>query len=69
MAANRPPVVVTQEVLTHVDLPVAIPDNSPNGAASRTAPEWTPSPESTGAFAKYARLVGSASHGAVTNPV
>ena len=37
--------------------------------ASRTAPEWPTSPEATGAFAKYARLVGSASHGAVTNPV
>jgi dihydroxy-acid dehydratase len=36
--------------------------------SSRTAPEWPRSPEATGAFAKYARLVGSASHGAVTNP-
>jgi dihydroxy-acid dehydratase len=33
----------------------------------RTAPEWTPSPESTGAFGKYARLVGSASQGAITS--
>jgi len=35
--------------------------------ARRTAPEWPASPEATGAFAKYARLVGSASHGAVTS--
>lgn len=34
--------------------------------SSRTAPEWPTSPETTGAFVKYARLVGSASHGAVT---
>jgi dihydroxy-acid dehydratase len=36
--------------------------------ASRQAPAWPVSPESTGAFAKYAALVGSASHGAVTLP-
>ena len=35
---------------------------------ARPAPMWTPSSESTGAFAKYAALVGSASHGAVTLP-
>jgi dihydroxy-acid dehydratase len=36
--------------------------------ASRSVPEWPVSPEATGAFAKYAALVGSASHGAVTRP-
>jgi dihydroxy-acid dehydratase len=36
--------------------------------AARPLPGWRPSPEATGAFAKYARLVGSASHGAVTLP-
>jgi dihydroxy-acid dehydratase len=36
--------------------------------ASRQAPDWPVSPEATGAFAKYAALVGSASHGAVTLP-
>ena len=36
--------------------------------ASRSAAEWPVSPEATGAFAKYAALVGSASHGAVTRP-
>jgi len=36
--------------------------------ASRTVPEWKPSAENTGAYAKYAALVGSASHGAVTLP-
>ena len=36
--------------------------------AARPAPEWVPSSESTGAYAKYAALVGSASHGAVTLP-
>lgn len=35
---------------------------------SRSAPEWKASSEATGAYAKYAALVGSASHGAVTNP-
>ena len=35
---------------------------------SRPAADWPVSPESTGAFAKYAALVGSASHGAVTLP-
>jgi dihydroxy-acid dehydratase len=35
--------------------------------SSRTAPAWSPSEEATGAYAKYARLVGSASHGAVTS--
>jgi dihydroxy-acid dehydratase len=34
---------------------------------SRTAPAWAPSSESSGAFAKYARLVGSASQGAITS--
>jgi dihydroxy-acid dehydratase len=34
--------------------------------ASRPDRIWPVSPESTGAFAKYAALVGSASHGAVT---
>jgi dihydroxy-acid dehydratase len=34
----------------------------------RTAPEWPKSSEATGAYAKYAALVGSASHGAVTLP-
>jgi dihydroxy-acid dehydratase len=33
---------------------------------ARPAPEWKRSREATGAFAKYAKLVGSASHGAVT---
>jgi dihydroxy-acid dehydratase len=36
--------------------------------ASRPEPEWRPDAECTGAFAKYAALVGSASHGAVTTP-
>ena len=36
--------------------------------ASRPEIEWPRSPESTGAYAKYAALVGSASHGAVTLP-
>jgi len=36
--------------------------------ASRPARQWPVSAESTGAFAKYAALVGSASHGAVTLP-
>ena len=36
--------------------------------AARPTPEWPVSSESTGAFAKYAVLVGSASHGAVTTP-
>ncbi|RST29476.1 dihydroxy-acid dehydratase [Sphingomonas ginkgonis] len=36
--------------------------------ARRPAPSWAPSRESSGAFAKYAALVGSASHGAVTVP-
>jgi dihydroxy-acid dehydratase len=35
---------------------------------SRPTPVWKRSVESTGAFAKYAALVGSASHGAVTLP-
>jgi dihydroxy-acid dehydratase len=35
---------------------------------SRPIPEWPVSLEATGAFAKYAALVGSASHGAVTVP-
>jgi dihydroxy-acid dehydratase len=35
--------------------------------ASRTAPVWKPKEKATGAFAKYARLVGSASHGALTS--
>jgi dihydroxy-acid dehydratase len=34
--------------------------------ASRPDRIWPVSPEATGAFAKYAALVGSASHGAVT---
>ena len=34
--------------------------------ASRPDRVWPTSPESTGAFAKYAALLGSASHGAVT---
>jgi dihydroxy-acid dehydratase len=34
--------------------------------ASRPERTWPTSPEATGAFAKYAALVGSASHGAVT---
>lgn len=34
--------------------------------SSRAVPEWPVSLEATGAFAKYAALVGSASHGAVT---
>jgi dihydroxy-acid dehydratase len=37
--------------------------------AGRVAPEWTASAEATGAYAKYARLVGSASQGAVTSGV
>jgi dihydroxy-acid dehydratase len=36
--------------------------------ASRPAREWPRSPEATGAYAKYAALVSSASHGAVTLP-
>jgi dihydroxy-acid dehydratase len=36
--------------------------------ASRPARQWPVSAEATGAFAKYAALVGSASHGAVTLP-
>ena len=36
--------------------------------ASRPAVEWPVSHECTGAYAKYAALVGSASHGAVTLP-
>ncbi|WP_395622739.1 dihydroxy-acid dehydratase [Sphingomonas daechungensis] len=36
--------------------------------SSRAAKDWPVLPESTGAFAKYAALVGSASHGAVTLP-
>jgi dihydroxy-acid dehydratase len=35
---------------------------------ARPAREWPVSAEATGAFAKYAALVGSASHGAVTLP-
>jgi dihydroxy-acid dehydratase len=34
---------------------------------ARTPAAWTPSREATGAYAKYARLVGSASDGAVTS--
>jgi dihydroxy-acid dehydratase len=37
--------------------------------SARTAPAWTPSAEATGAYGKYAKLVGSASHGAVTSGV
>jgi dihydroxy-acid dehydratase len=37
--------------------------------ASRPARDWPTSAEATGAYAKYAALVGSASHGAVTLPV
>jgi dihydroxy-acid dehydratase len=36
--------------------------------AARPDPEWPVSGECTGAYAKYAALVGSASHGAVTLP-
>ena len=36
--------------------------------SSRAAQAWPKSPEATGAFAKYAALVGSASNGAVTLP-
>lgn len=36
--------------------------------SSRPPAQWPTSPESTGAFAKYAALVGSASQGAVTLP-
>lgn len=36
--------------------------------ASRPSKSWPVSSEATGAFAKYAALVGSASHGAVTLP-
>ena len=36
--------------------------------ASRPKPEWPAHEQCTGAFAKYAALVGSASHGAVTTP-
>ena len=35
--------------------------------AARTAPAWTPSREATGAYGKYAKLVGSASDGAITS--
>jgi dihydroxy-acid dehydratase len=46
---------VEQRIIeTHADL------------ASRPDRTWPTSPEATGAFAKYAALVGSASHGAVT---
>ena len=34
---------------------------------SRSAPAWQPSREATGAYGKYARLVGSASNGAITS--
>ena len=34
--------------------------------SSRTAEPWQPSSEATGAYAKYAKLVGSASQGAIT---
>ncbi|OQW46386.1 MAG: dihydroxy-acid dehydratase [Proteobacteria bacterium SG_bin6] len=34
--------------------------------AARPLPDWQPSAEATGAFAKYAKLVGSAAQGAVT---
>jgi dihydroxy-acid dehydratase len=37
--------------------------------SARVAPAWTPSAEATGAYGKYAKLVGSASHGAVTSGV
>jgi dihydroxy-acid dehydratase len=37
--------------------------------SARTAPAWSPSKEATGAYGKYAKLVGSASHGAVTSGV
>jgi dihydroxy-acid dehydratase len=36
--------------------------------SSRPAVDWPVSLECTGAYAKYAALVGSASHGAVTLP-
>ena len=35
--------------------------------ASRTAPEWKREEKVIGVYAKYAKLVGSASHGAVTS--
>ena len=35
---------------------------------SRAAGDWAPHIQCTGTFAKYAALVGSASHGAVTTP-
>jgi dihydroxy-acid dehydratase len=35
--------------------------------SSRKAVDTPPSPEATGAYAKYARLVGSASQGAITS--
>ncbi len=35
--------------------------------SSRAVEPWQPSPEATGAYWKYAQLVGSASHGAVTS--
>jgi dihydroxy-acid dehydratase len=41
---------------------------TPADLASRPASEWPQSSEATGAYAKYAALVGSASHGAVTLP-
>jgi dihydroxy-acid dehydratase len=37
--------------------------------SARAAAPWQPSPEATGAYWKYAQLVGSASHGAVTSGV
>ncbi|HEY1607548.1 MAG TPA: dihydroxy-acid dehydratase [Allosphingosinicella sp.] len=37
--------------------------------SARTVEPWRPSPEATGAYWKYAQLVGSASHGAVTSGV
>ena len=36
--------------------------------SARPAADWPRSAEATGAYAKYAALVGSASHGAVTHP-
>jgi len=41
---------------------------TPADLASRPARDWPHSSEATGAYAKYAALVGSASHGAVTLP-
>jgi len=37
--------------------------------STRVAKAWSPSAEATGAYGKYAKLVGSASHGAVTSGV